>query len=357
LSIPQLQVCLFLQTTMKILLTGKYDPTYNRTQIITNGLKSRSDIEVIEMPYADKTPSVEQMQSADFIFLPAFTHADVVGIKKRSSTPLVFDPLISKYLTKVFDYKQVSKWSPRAYKNYLKDKTSMHAADIVLADTQAHAEYFAQKFKLNPDKIAVLPIGVDTNDFVPSNKSSDSIFKIGFYGGFIPLQGTEVIVQAAKLLEKHNDISFQLIGDGFEYQKIQKLCHKLRLTNLSLLGWVESSRLNEKLDSFDLCLGIFGSSKKSDIVIPNKLFHYAAKNICFVTKESRAVSEIFTNNTSCVLCKNTAEHLAQKILELKEDSVSRSNMAAAAYKLVTTDYNQDKIAEKFIGILRQFESS
>lgn len=37
---------------MKLLVTGNYDPTYNRTQILLKGLKNNPNVEVVEYPIA-----------------------------------------------------------------------------------------------------------------------------------------------------------------------------------------------------------------------------------------------------------------------------------------------------------------
>jgi glycosyltransferase involved in cell wall biosynthesis len=351
-TIPQLQVCLFLHARMKILFTGNYDPTYNRTQVILSGLKKRTDVELLERPYANESPSAEDFRWADCVFLPSFTHADVAAVKKKTNKPLIFDPLISKYLTKVYDYKQISPWSPRAYKNFLKDRKPMRAADLLLADTEAHAEYYSRTFKIAKSKIKVLPIGANTGEFFPGNISDSSSFKVGFYGGFIPLQGTDVILRAAKLLEHEEDIKFELLGDGFEFKKMLSLLAQLELKNTELPGWVKSTELNARMNSFDLCLGIFGKSEKSNIVIPNKLFHYGAKRIPFITKHSSAIAEVFTNGLDCITCENDAEDLAQNILRLKNDSKLRFKLAEAVFKLVSEQYNEDKIANRFVEILR-----
>jgi len=69
----------------------------------------------------------------------------------------------------------------------------------------------------------VLPIGVDVTQFKPVNRSTKPIFSVGFYGGFIPLQGVIHIVEAAQILQTETDIQFNLIGTSSHIQSQYQL--------------------------------------------------------------------------------------------------------------------------------------
>ena len=346
---------------MKILITGSYDRNYNRTKILLNGLASLDDVSVCEYHFERQSgfdfEKFKQLEKdADWIYIPAFCHKDVGFIKKHSSTPIVFDPLISRYLTKVFDYKQVWKYSPRAVKNYFKDKIPFSKCDLLLADTQAHADYYSSTFKIKLEKIKVLPIGVEIDVFKNQSEPSenDSIkFNIGFYGGFIPLQGVENIVKAASILKNRNDIGFTLIGNGFEYEKIEAYIGYNDLDNVELKGWIDYPQLPNALNKFDLCLGIFGDTKKSDLVIPNKIYHYAASGKCIITKDSPAIREVFTAYENIILTSTIPEEIARVILEVKENSFQRKKIGQSGIELMQSKYSAALIAKRLVIFLKE----
>ena len=346
---------------MKILVTGNYDPEYNRTQILLKGLRENTSVELTEYPIKsikrlDKVAFKKLAEQADFIYLPPFTHESVSKIKKITDKPLIFDPLISKYLTKVFDYQQVSRYSPRAYKNYLKDKIPLHKSDLIIADTEAHKNYFSKTFKINPAKIKVLPIGADITEFKPVNRPTKSTFNVGFYGGFIPLQGVTHIIEAAQILHAETDIQFNLIGTGFEWEKMKQLVKKLALNNVNFLGWVAYDELSSKINEFDICLGIFGDTPKADLVIPNKIYHYAALKKCIITKETPAIKELFTNQENIVLTSNNPKAISEHILSLKNNTTFTHKIATTGHQLITENYNEHTIAAQFIDILKSFNN-
>ena len=336
---------------MKILVTGGYQREYNRTAVLLYGLEQLG-IELVEYPYKKFTKSVklelhELSLSCDIAFIPAFMYRNVAEVKKTVSIPVVFDPLISIYMTKVFDKKNVWQYSPRALKNYLKDYNAFKYSDLLFADTEGHKSYFSKTFKVADDKIHILPVGVKTEEFYPLAKTQNNIFKVGFYGGFLPLQGVGEIIEAANLLKDH-DIEWDIIGDGYEFEMIKFKVTKLKLDRLNLLGLMPANQLNYAINSFDISLGIFGNTIKSDLVVPNKVFHYAACGQAIITKDSPAIREVFTDNENILLSYNSADDIANKVLLLKSDASQLTKLGQNARILMEKRYSATHIAQLFL---------
>jgi glycosyltransferase involved in cell wall biosynthesis len=344
---------------MKIFVTGNYEPGYNRNHVILSGLENMGH-ELTEFPYKkrnrDSKTSIRKLSEAcDLIFLPSFTHLDVPFIRRITKKLIVFDPLISRYLSKVFDYKTVWKYSPRAFKNYLKDKRAFNCSNLIIADTKSHKDYYTKQFGVAPAKIAVVYVGVHTGDFYPktAERKIGEKIKIGFYGSFIPLHGIEKIIAAAKLLEKRDDLEFMIYGDGPGFKKIHDMTVKLRLSNTILKGWVNYGSLNDVINDMDICLGIFGDSLKAELVIPNKIFHYAACRKPIITAETKGVKEIFENGKNIILIKNDPGSLADSIELLADNNSLSSIIAKNGYEIITENYNEKMIASEFTKYLNE----
>lgn len=339
---------------MKILFAGRFDRSYNRTQILLDGLKKVPGVEVSFYNYKEERFSFIRLKraiaAADVVFMPSFTHMNVPLIRLLSNKPIIFDPFISRYLTKVFDYKLVKKKSIRGYKNYLKDKISMQLADLVVYDTAAHRDYFHETFGIPLEKMKSLPIGVNTDDFypVPAPEKQHDKFVAGFYGAFIPLQGVTQIVEAAKLLVHEKNVEFRIIGAGFEFDKIKKIVADNKLSNVTLTGWMKHEELAGEISQFDICLGIFGETHKADLVIPNKIFHYAAVGKPIVSKDSPAIREMFRNNESMMLTSIAPEDIAAAILRLRDDRELREKIAQNGHHIVAGSYNHVSLAQSLV---------
>jgi glycosyltransferase involved in cell wall biosynthesis len=98
-------------------------------------------------------------------------------------------------------------------------------------------------------------------------------------------------------------------------------------------------------------LGIFGDSLKADLVIPNKIFHYAACRKPIITKDSVGIREIFTHEQSALLTSIKQEQIAEAILRMKKNEAFANQLANRGYEIVTSAYNSTQIAQKLLNTL------
>lgn len=329
---------------LKILFCGKDRFEYHRTAVIIKGLQKIENVEldffILKSKSREEGNQLLNLSSDfDYVFVPSFRHKDVRWVKRHSHCPLIFDPLISTYLTKVIDYKHYHK----APIKFIFDRVVLRSADILLADTAMMKEYYHKIFKIPLERIIVVPVGFIEEDFQLINQPLNSKFTVGFYGSFVPLQGSDIIVEAARIL-KNYDISFVIIGSGAKYNFFKNKIRQYQLENIDLKGWLPYRQLAEELSAFDIALGIFGASGKAKRVIPNKLFHYAALGKCIITADHPAIHEIFSSNTNIVLIPPIAEILSQKILELREQNDRRYEIGQCAQNLIRSNYSDLNIA-------------
>ena len=337
---------------MKLLFVGKTNFQYNRDLVLLNGLRRRNDIVIDTFQIKKRNWSTFKQirnlsKEVDFVVVPSFRHKDVAYIKLASKAKVVFDPLISKYMTRVLDYGV--KW--KGPHKYLVDWLAFYWPDILIWDTKAHQEYLKKRYRLKKPMKPIY-IGVDTTLFYPISKGLEKKITIGFYGSFNPLQGIDKIVKAAHILKSETSIQFKIIGTGSTYKAVKKLADKLESTNIEFAPDVPYEQLNEIINEFDICLGIFGESNKTDVVIPNKIYHYAAVKKCIITKDTIAIKELFEGGKNICLVENNPRSIAQAIQSLARDKIQREQIALSAYSLISEDYNQDKIAASFINFLR-----
>jgi glycosyltransferase involved in cell wall biosynthesis len=268
-------------------------------------------------------------------------------IRRRTKKPIVFDAMITLYETDVIDRRSVKASSVKAKLWYFLDYAALHSADLILSDTNVHAKYFSSLYNVEANKFHRVLVGSDDEHFHPmSIRKSNDTFLVLFWGGFIPLQGVEYIVQAAKLLEKHRDIKFELRGFGQTHSEIMDLSKKLRLQNVTFVPErVSYDRLPYYVAKADVCLGVFGKTEKAKRVIPNKAVEALAMKKPLITGDSPATREILTNMKNCVLVPMAnPKAIADAVLALKEDKKLREKIAGNGYILF-----KEKLCPKAIG--------
>lgn len=240
---------------------------------------------------------------------------------------LVFDAFIALHDTAVHDRKLLSPWHPSAWGLFLLDWLSCRLADEVLVDTEEHKKFFVRRYGLRPAKVRVIYLGARTDLFKPGIQKStqDSRlrthnFNILFIGTFIPLQGIEHILGAAKILQKALPAArFTFVGKGQTEQAMKALAKKWELRNVRFELPVPYQALPDKIRDADLCLGIFGTSDKARRVIPHKVYDAVACGVPVVTADTPGIREKFANHPLVRLCRaGDTEDLARTIIAARE---------------------------------------
>ena len=348
---------------MHIVYWGTYDIGKPRNRILLRGLRE-NNIEITEC-HADIWESVEdksqiagwknklqfmlrwlssypglilrylKLPRHDVVFVGYMGHLDVLILwffAKIRNVPIVWDAFLSLYDTVVQDRQMVCPRHPLAKLLYFWEWLSCRAANLVILDTLAHAEYFKHHFGLSQNHVGATFVGAETEIFpssppkliVSNSKDNSAALKILFYGQFIPLHGIETIILAAIRL-KNKPIRWIIIGKGQEAHKIRNMLAKYSLPQLTWLPWADYEKLVEYIHHADICLGIFGDSGKAGRVIPNKVFHILAAGKPLITRDSSAIRELLHDDMPGIFLVPPADSqaLADKIQYLSEKTIFR----------------------------------
>lgn len=350
---------------MNICFFGGYDRDYPRNAVIRQGLRANG-IGVYECRinpggrFWVRYPLLlsrwlseagAAKRPCSWLFVPEFCQKDVPlawFLALVSSRRLVFDPLASRYETKILDWRRKPEGSLAAWWNRMIDLWALRLSSLVLADTEAHRHDYCRRFGLEPRKVGVLPVGFDDRVFSrglvqerPDSEGEGAPFNVIFFGSFLPLHGVDVIVRAAgRVWQEDRTVRFRLIGSGQTYPRVRQLAAALGLENIAFEEGASQPRLAEKIArQAHVCLGIFGATEKAGRVVPHKIFQSMALRKPVVTSRTPAVQEFFTHRRDIFLCERAdPESLALAILELRRDQSLREEIARAGYELVWEKY-------------------
>jgi glycosyltransferase involved in cell wall biosynthesis len=253
-------------------------------------------------------------------------HLDLPAAKRAArGRPVVFNPLVSLADTLVADRRRFRHGSPAARALEAIDRRAFRTADLVVADTETHARFFAELAGL--DEVAVCFVGAEERLFRPGWRPPER-FTALFVGKLIPLQGVETILAAARLAP---EVRFRIVGSG----QLASL-FTTRPANVEHIPWVEYERLPEELHNAGCALGIFGTTAKATRVIPNKAFQALACGAPLVTADTPAARELLLNGESALLVPpGDPTALAEAVRRLAADRDLAERVAAggrAAYE-------------------------
>jgi len=351
---------------MEVVFFGAYDPEYPRNAVLRRGLELNG-VRVSECRVPPgrrfwlRYPALlgrwlrrrkHDAASASILFVPEFGHKDVPLARllgHLTSRRVVFDPLASRYETKILDWRRKPTGSPSAWWNRVIDRRAFRSSDFLIADTRAHKEYYGREFHLEASRVAVVPVGFDDRifsralaDFGRSVRKTDEVFTVLFFGSFLPLHGVSEIIEAARIVsDMDKSMNFRFFGSGQTLASVRARAAELRLANVGFEGWLNQAELAAAVSrTADVCLGIFGRTEKADRVVPHKIFQAMALRKPVVTARTPAIEEFFTDRENIRLCpRGDARALAEAILELKEDRALYERIAQKSYELVWTRYH------------------
>ena len=371
---------------MRVAFVGGFDPEYPRTRGLREGLQARG-VEVRMLATSPRAGFgareagmiaawISRAAGADAFLVPSFGHRDVPLLRllaHASGAPLLFDPLVSRWDTQVRDIGRVRAGSFAALRLRMSDRLSMGLADIVLCDTWEHGEFFSSEFGVARQKIARVPVGADREAFAMGAKRAERAattedaasgprpLEVAFVGGFLPLHGMPVIVQAAAILEARHGpgfARFTLAGHGMEAYRVDRDLAALGLRSVRRLPRIPYAEALRVLAEADIALGIFGTSEKAGRVVPHKVFQSLALGVPTVTRRSAAIAEYFRDGRDgrtgdqrealVTVPAGDAAALARSLEELAADPARRERIGAAGRVAALAEGTAERIGEALV---------
>jgi glycosyltransferase involved in cell wall biosynthesis len=289
-------------SSKNILWWGRFDPDYSRNRILRNLLRASGYTLQDFVPRVSSLGTIEALFAKfgvpDAVWVPNFCQKDFHSARRYADKyriPLIFDPLISAWDKAIFERKKISETNRKALKLLQWEQSMFSSADLVIADTHPHALFFMETLSAPPDKTVVIPVGAEeslftTQPFHPPGMPPE----IFFFGSFINLQGTEVIIEAAIQVP---EARWTLLGQG----PFRQICEETSNghDHIRFEEWHPYEKLPERIGIADVLLGIFGSSPKSGRVIPNKVYQALACGRPLITRESTAYPAQLADEVNC----------------------------------------------------------
>jgi glycosyltransferase involved in cell wall biosynthesis len=366
---------------MKVCYFGTYRDEYSRNQIMINGLQ-KVGIEVLichENLWHGITDRVDTVSGGwkkitfwlrlicvysklMFRYMKISDH-DVVIVGypgqldvffarilcRFRKKPLVWDIFMSIYLISMERGLEEKNRKSLKLLRWL-EKKSVRTPDLLILDTPQYVQWFEKTHEISPDRFRLVPTGADEQVYHPINLPSkkDGVLKILYFGTYIPNHHVETIISAANLLKTQSQIHFELIGEGPDKAKCEKLALQYALPNVEFINWLDEKELVNRIDSCDICLGAFGLTPQSMMTIQNKIYIGLAMAKPVITGDSDAVRTEFTNLEHLFLCKRVdPESLANAIVTLGNDPLLREKLSVNGNKIFYEKYCISAIGKTF----------
>ena len=277
----------------RVLWWGRFDPGYSRNRVYISLFKTLGwevDFFFVKVwpRFGDVEAFLRGLQfraKPDLVWVPVARQRDVLAACRwahRRGIPVIFDPMISAWDKKVLEQLKWKADEPRAKKLLVREKKMMSAPDIVCWDTSCHVDFCAKYLDVPRERLRVLLTGTDESVFKPQPLSPNSpthplthspTFKVLYHGAYLPLHGTEYIVEAARMTQDEG-IQWNFLGWGA--YKAATEAKAAGIKNITFLEKVPYVEVPKVIAAHDVVLGVFGTTAKAARVIGNKVYECMA---------------------------------------------------------------------------------
>ncbi|MHA1384513.1 MAG: glycosyltransferase family 4 protein, partial [Candidatus Helarchaeota archaeon] len=205
--------------------------------------------------------------------------------------------------------------------------------DFITVHSEGNKKHVVGK-GVNDTKVNIVHNWVDT-DFINPERSKGIEFKrefnlnsnfiVSFAGVIGYSQDIEVILEAAKELEKYREISFLIVGDGVKKQEAIEKTKELQLNNIHFIPMLPREKYPEVLYASDVCLATLKKEVKTPVVPSKILSIMAAGRPVVATMDLSGDAPKIIDVAKCgyALPPEDSKLLSKAILELYHNSKKR----------------------------------
>ncbi len=345
---------------------GNYGPDYPRNRTLMSCMRHLGWTIEEYRPRVSRLGHLEarlhRFEPPDLVWVPCFRQRDIRAASRWASghgVPLVIDPLISAYDKRVNEKKKYPPESRKARRVLEWERELFSLADIVIADTRGHAEYFRDILNVDENRLLVIPVGAEESLFFPKpqeHKTRSTIPEVLFFGTFISLQGPQVITKAIDLYEGP-PVKWRFLGKGplrsACEQEINRLKASKQTLDVRFEDWIEFEQLAERIRQADILLGVFGEGEKTARVIPNKVYQGMACGKPVITSRSDVYPEALLNNPDSGITwvdANNPQQLGQAVASLAGSPEFIIQEGDRAYRSYVNYFSNEQIIKSLRAI-------
>ena len=238
--------------------------------------------------------------------------------------PVVWDAFVPLYDSVVRDRGLAAPDSFRARTLLRMERTSGRMADLVLADTAAHAALLREDLGLPEGRTAVVPIAQE-DPGPPRPLPDGAVLRVLLVASHVPLHGVLHVIEAARRLGGRG-VAIEIVGAG---QGVGEAFEAARgVEGLTVVPeFLPAEEVARRYAASHVGLGIFGDTDKAARVVPLKAALTLAHGRVLVTRSGPAADEALAGAAVLVPPADPAS-IAEVLAHLRDDRGAVLRLAA-----------------------------
>jgi glycosyltransferase involved in cell wall biosynthesis len=218
--------------------------------------------------------------------------------------------------------------------------------DVLVCISEALKEIVVRELGIAPEKVVVVPNGVETGFIDPKRHEPKRVFAeftVGFVGSLSAWQGLDLLLKSLSELQMEGmDLSLVVVGDGPMRGHWEFLAQKLGLASqVRFLGWLPQTELLPIIAGFDV--GYSGHLDLKGMKVyrsPLKLYEYMAMGkpvVASAVEDARAL--VREQKTGFLFPPGDQKGLKQALVRAYEAREQLSDMGCKAREEVVANHS------------------
>ncbi|MGC8835107.1 MAG: glycosyltransferase family 4 protein, partial [Armatimonadota bacterium] len=212
-----------------------------------------------------------------------------------------------------------------------------------------------------PEKIDVVPNGVNTSRFLPRPRNAELAERLGVQGkavfGYISLlrrfEGLDVLIEAAaRILSRRSDAACLIVGDGPDMGRIRGLARQTSSPqSIVLTGRVPHTDVLNYYSLIDVFVVPRLRAPVTEMVTPIKPLEAMCMGKAVVVSDVGGLTELVRDGeTGLTFPAGDAEALAETVEALLDNSALRSGLGERARRWVLAERDWSRVCQGYLEI-------
>ena len=241
------------------------------------------------------------------------------------------------------------------------ERFAYRKANAIVPVTQAFKIHIVN-LGVAEEKVSVIRNGVNLALFETVSKNTilanewglNDKFVAAYVGTHGMAHGLDTILAAAERLRDNPEIVFLMVGDGSERARLTQSVNDLQLTNVVMQRQQPKAMMPEIWSITDVSLVLLKRLDLFKTVIPSKIFESMAMSVPIVLGVEGEVKGIIEQaQTGLCIEPESAEQLANALLELKEDRALYTELSARGRPYVSSELDRTVLADQYLKIIEK----
>ncbi len=236
-----------------------------------------------------------------------------------------------------------------------------HSSRIVTVG-HGYKRQIEQRYSISPERIEVVPNGVDLATFVPAPRDNEVRRQYGWGDRLVLLYvGTHgmahalhVVLQAARQLRDDPEKLFVFVGEGAHKAQLKHQAAELRLENVQFIDQQPKARIPLFYAACDIGLVTLRNTPLFQDVRPSKIFEYLGmERPVIISVDGEARKLVQDAGSGIFVPPEDVDELVDAIRSLAAQPALLESMGRSGRRYVAAHYRRERLAETYHELLQR----